>query len=571
MERKLMPKQREHYQFNMGLLQPILYMELRGIAYDKKEADKRLAQTQRNIYRMQHLLNRAAGRTLPNSEAEWVNALRLEFCRARPTRKRTVETLVTSKNGKTKVTSKTLSEAATIQTLADVQEFVLPSHSNRLHGVLRLARKSHLSHSERGKLSEQLGLNLKVGSTGAGGDAQWFLYEHCAFPKQFKKIGNKLSDKLATDDEALLKIWVGQQRLGAKQLPPLQEGPRLKNRARLALAFLKLRRLITASKSLEATPDADGRIRCSYNLVGSKTHRFSCSESPTGSGFNLQTVTKKQRDLFRAEPGCLIAQKDGSGADGWTVAAYSAMLRDRAMLDDYKAGLKPAKIGVLLWQTGPAINKLSREELREICKTINPESWQYFAFKRVQHGRSYGMGDQTQSDQILTDSYKLSGKPIHVNAATCKDMAEKGFFPRYWGVQKWHSWMEAHIRQYGELTASNGFRRVFFGPRLEHATVKEALAHLPQVYTTAATTMALHKMWNDPENREADGATLKCEPLHTVHDSLIYQFQEANKAWAIAKSKEWFCNPQLIAGEMITIPFEGAMGRDWKHLNEGTI
>ncbi len=87
------------------------------------------------------------------------------------------------------------------------------------------------------------------------------------------------------------------------------------------------------------TADPDGRVRCSYNVVGTDTGRLSCQGSPTGSGMNLQTVTKKLRHLFLADPGYHFFQCDLAGADGWTVAAECASLGDPTMLNDYLAGI----------------------------------------------------------------------------------------------------------------------------------------------------------------------------------------------------------------------------------------
>jgi DNA polymerase I-like protein with 3'-5' exonuclease and polymerase domains len=398
-------------------------------------------------------------------------------------------------------------------------------------------------------LAEALGTHLKVNATGGKGDACWFLYDHCQFPRQYQKEGNALTDRLASDDEALIKIYV-------------------KTKDKRALAFLKLRRLLTQTRTLTATADADGRIRCAYNLVGTETARLTCYESPTGSGFNLQTVSKPFRHLFQADEGCLLAQCDLAGADGWTVAAYAQMLGDPTMMEDYKAKLKPAQIGVLMHYQGPAINKLSRDQLYPLCKPIKEEThWEYFAFKRVQHGSSYMMGPVTMSDQILTDSFKKNGKPIVVPPAVCKQMQETCFFTRYPGIKRWHTWMAQELKRTGSLTASNGFRRLFYGRKDDKSTLKAALAHLPQVYTTASTMLALHRCWHDPENRRGDGSLI-VEPLHSVHDSLITQFKEADKDWAKQKIRTWFDNVMVIAGQPIVIPFEGAMGRDWKHLDD---
>lgn len=57
--------------------------------------------------------------------------------------------------------------------------------------------------------------------------------------------------------------------------------------------MLELRSLgVYLSHFLEDKRDKDGRLRCSYNIAGTKTFRFSSSENVWGRGYNLQTVPK---------------------------------------------------------------------------------------------------------------------------------------------------------------------------------------------------------------------------------------------------------------------------------------
>src|SRR2546430_16705814 len=67
------------------------------------------------------------------------------------------------------------------------------------------------------------------------------------------------------------------------------------------LLAIRIRSLSTRSRMLAIYADDDGRIRCAYNAVGTKTGRLTCYASPTGSGYNLQTIPKYDRDLFIAD------------------------------------------------------------------------------------------------------------------------------------------------------------------------------------------------------------------------------------------------------------------------------
>ena len=113
------------------------------------------------------------------------------------------------------------------------------------------------------------------------------------------------------------------------------------------------------------------------------------------------------------------------------------------------------------------------------------------------------------------------------------------------------------------LTASNGFTRRFYNRKAE--VLGEALAHLPQVYTTYATLLAASRLWNDPENRlsHTHGCKLRVEPLHQVHDELLVQFRTEDASWALTKIRQWFNNPITIANQKIIIPFDGSYGTTW--------
>lgn len=609
---RMLPKQFEHYKFNVSLLAPLLFMEARGIRYDKAAAERRLAEVRQQIYEKQDEINREASTSreplkqfytaIGGCNGSLLDLFTTTFCRARRTEQRKVEETTWQpmrwngkkwvKKGKrvksikgiyenhkhdayylpsteaptTRVEnttwlvpitqSVTRNVPVTLTTLEDVQRFALNSRAADCRRACAIVRESALAAGgfapgARGELAGLLGVHVKINSTSEGGDAQWFLYEHCQLPKQFAKEGNKLTTKLSSDDEAVIKAY-------------LASGKDDASRDKRALLFLKMRKLVTESKTLAADCDPDGRIRCGYNLVGTDTHRLACYESPTGSGYNLQTVTKSHRDLFVADEGCWLCQRDLAGADGFSVAAYSAMLGDHTMLDDYAAKLKPAQIIVLMLADGAGINQLSRDELRPRCKAINEEThWQYFAMKRVQHGSSYGMGKNTMSSQILTDSFKKDGTPIYLSPADCERIQNTCFFIRYPGIKLTHEWMAREIKSKGVLTASNGFSRKFYGRKDDNATVRAALGHLPQVMTTYATTLAVSRLWTDPENQRQDGSLI-VEPLHTVHDSLITQWQKADTAFAKVKMLAWFENPLQIATETLTIPASGSYGPNWK-------
>lgn len=446
-QKSMNPAQLEHFNFNMSLLPAIMYMEMRGINYDAKLADYKLAEVTVAMSELQARINSIVGHPLnPNSPLQMKNTL----------------------------------------------------------------------------------------------------YKEMGFEPQYKIDPVTRVKSLTADVDALLTLL--------KKYESTEE--------LLLYSILKWRMLEGQRKQLEIKPDADGRVRASYNIVGSDTGRFSCSMSPTGNGANLQTITKKLRGCYRADPGKMLFQCDLSGADGWTVAAWSNALGDSTMLDDYNFGIKPARVIAAMRTSGAHISRLSQRDLKTAIKSIDIPEWLYFTCKRVQHGSNYELGDSTMSDVIMKDSWKLNGDPIYTSSSDCRLL--KGLYKdhRYKGVKKWQDHTRDVLQRTGRIPSASGHIRPFFGRLQDHNTYRTALSQEPQINTSYVTNLALRNLWYDEENRDSRNHVI-IEPLHQVHDALIGQFPFEKAEWALDKIRQWFNNQITIAKQQITIPFEGNYGPSW--------
>lgn len=459
-ERMMTPSQKEHFRFNMAMLPILLYMELRGMAYNQDKSDLQLAKVHLQMTEIKTRINTRIGRSVNINSPKQMNHL---------------------------------------------------------------------------------------------------LYTELGFPKQHppKKTGHGADKtKLTANIDAILNI---SQKLDA---PILHE----------ILAWRKLDKIRTF---LEIRTDRDKRVRCSYNPVGTETNRLSSSKSPTGCGANLQTITKKLRNLYSAGPSISLHtpepryffQVDLSGADGWTVAAHCNALGDPTMLLDYLAGIKPARVIGLMHIRGAEVSKLSRSELNTESRIIGAEGGEhealYFTCKQVQHGTNYYLGHAKMAQLIVKSSYKQLGKAIRVSTTMCATLQDL-YLARYKGVKKWQQWVEKQIQAHGRLPSASGHIRTFFGRRNSSETFRQAYAHEPQHNTTYATNRAIINLWNDAENRLPDGGLI-IEPHHQVHDALNGSFPISRLEWALPKIRSYFDFTIPIAGQQITIPFEGEYGESWGH------
>lgn len=401
---------------------------------------------------------------------------------------------------------------------------------------------------------------------------KWFLYQHLGLTPS-RRWGE------VADEDTLLDYW-------KKSQNPL-----------LRLVIRAVRKRTRLSDIDKLVPNDDGRIRSSYDLVGTDTGRSSSRasqalrivHSKTGipsweeTGTNLQNQTKELRVVFTSDSSDYdFWQYDLSGADGWTVAADLAALGHSTMLDDYLYGIKPALVLLVMLQeyeagrNPAAINQLDRPALKLLCKAVKstldenegkkdshgrPADWQYLCCKRVQHGSNYGARPETISELIFGDSdgeISLSPK-------------EAGLYQYFYKLRYKTDTRNEHIRKQlsdkGYLVAACGIRRVFHGIRnrrdIDDDILRKASSFEPQANTTYITNKALANLWYDPENRTSRN-TLFVEPLLQIHDALAGQFKHKNLDWSAKKLNTWFCNPLIIHGIKVTIPADGKYGPNWK-------
>jgi hypothetical protein len=271
-----------------------------------------------------------------------------------------------------------------------------------------------------------------------------------------------------------------------------------------------------------------------------------------------------------------MGQCDLEGADSWTVAAECAAFGDTTMLDDLKAGLKPAKVLCLLYLLGDQVNQWDRAKIKAKLKEVEQPEWLYPGAKSCVHGSSYGMGIPTMIQTVL--KYSMAdlpldlgtAKPIVMETAQARKLQE-AFFSRYPGVKLWHEKEKRDLLNKGFVLLPTGHLRRFYGRKAEwkkgvktacHETLKEALASKPQYWTTRVLKLMVTRLWNDPENRTPEG-DLFVWPLMVVHDSAVTQWKRERDEFARRKNREWFQNEVEISGARVVVPADGTVGLDW--------
>lgn len=512
----------KHYRTNVALLAPFLYMQTKGVRFDLVGVAAERKKLQAEVYEAQHELNLAFdGYSLSaHGAGELLDTVATACCMKR----------------------------AIVVDTAGLRSNPKAPWRVSIHAIAAIIdRWPDITPAEWGQLETETGVGINVDSNK---QMVQLLYDNMGLPKQYRKVRGKRTNSLSTDALSMLTLYTKSQ------------DDRL-------YRLLRLRQKIDRISALKLQCDDDGRMRCSYNVVGTDTGRVSSYETAHGTGGNMQNRTKSQRKFWQADAGYWYFQCDLVGADGYTVAARSAALGDPTMLDDYHAGCKPKNTIALMHEHGAEVSKLTRPDLCRMAKDeLDPDGWLVFACKVCQHGASYLMGAETLSDTILKLSFKFGEKPIYVKPEICERLIRL-FLGRFAGVRMWHRDCQRTLIETGTLVCASGHTRRFYGRRHDHATLKAYLAEEPQQNTTFLTNQAALRLWLDPENRRSDGSLI-VEPLHQVHDAICGQFPKDQLAWAKTKLHEWFDNPINIAGIPLTIPFDGTFGPSWGE-TEGEI
>lgn len=268
---------------------------------------------------------------------------------------------------------------------------------------------------------------------------------------------------------------------------------------------------VMLSTFVEAPLDSDGRMRCSFNITGTETYRFSSSENAFGSGMNLQNVPPELRALFIPDPEHLFFDIDLDSADLRIVVWESGCKEMKQM---FAEGLKPYV-------------EVAKEYYRD--PTIDKHHPSYKLFKALCHGTNY-----------LGTPSGLSGRIGLVTHEV--ERIQKWYYSKFPEIKNWQDDIVNKVNTQRRVENAFGYRMNFFD-RLEGTIYNQAVAWIPQSTVACLINrgyMNIHKTL--PE----------VKVLLQVHDSLAGIFPSGEGQW-IDKIKE-ACAVPIPYPEPLIIP-----------------
>jgi len=300
---------------------------------------------------------------------------------------------------------------------------------------------------------------------------------------------------------------------------------KLGNREPLLLPVTKtiseLRSLgVFRSTFLEAPIDTDQRMRCSFNIAGTDTYRFSSSENAFGSGMNLQNIPSGDeaaglpnvRKLFITDPDQTFFDIDLDSADLRIVTWESDCA---AMKTWFAEGKKP-------------YIEVAKEYYQD--DSIDKHHPAYPMFKALCHATNYLGTASGVSGRIGLEAGKV---------ASIQDW----YFSKFPEIKDWQERVKSQVRSVGYVQNVFGYR-IYIFDRIEGTLDNEIIAWIPQ----STVACLINRGYAAIHRSEPD-----IKVLLQVHDSLAGQFPTSLREQSLERITR-HCSIELPYKDPLTIP-----------------
>lgn len=364
-----------------------------------------------------------------------------------------------------------------------------------------------------------------------------FFYEALNLPTQYKF--DKGKKRVSADREALEKIM---------EFPA---------GAIFAKYIVLLRDYKKKIDVLTKAIDKDQRMRCSYNVAGTETGRWSSSANPFGTGDNLQNWTKKMRRCVVADNGKKFVSIDLAQAESFITGGLG--YRDGGKTDKARSYLDACRSGDLHtsvakdvwpelgWTGNIKADKAIAEQpfyqhhtYRDMCKRLGHGSNYY--------GKPFQMSKQTKIEETTVTAFQLK------------------YFRNFSGIPAYHRKTAIRLQTDFFVTTALGRCRYFFGRPDDDATLRKAIAFDPQSTVGDTLNLGMYRVWYNLELKQQ-----KIELLLQVHDNIVFQVDDdpddpendSKQNAIIEQALAYLDVPLTYADEVVHIGADVEVGWNW--------
>lgn len=364
---------------------------------------------------------------------------------------------------------------------------------------------------------------LRVFGTDINSDSpaqlKFLFYELLAIPEQWKSKKGEM--KLSTDRDTLEKI--------------------AKSYAR-AVFFVNI---ILRIKDLEKQLDVftkklspTGRFHTSFNIGGTETFRLSSSEHPLRIGSNAQNISGELRPAFIPDEGYVMFQADQQGAEARLVAYLSG---DANYIKAVESGDVHTMVASMVFGFEPKRELAERKYYREYTYRDLTKKGSHGS---NYYGKPYTLAQQMKVETSVAEEFQIA------------------YFRKFPGISEWHVSVAEQLQRHGYIVGPFGIRRDFWNRTWDDATLREAIAFVPQHCVGVLMNIGIHRLW---ERFEQDG---DMQILLNGHDAVIGQMRVDKAPTLILQILERLTFPfdvTDIRGKVrrVTIPFDIEVGYNW--------
>lgn len=311
----------------------------------------------------------------------------------------------------------------------------------------------------------------------------------------------------------------------------------------IANAVLLARDLTKTLQVLETEIDRDWRWRCSYNIGGTDSWRFSSSKSSSGSGSNFQNITSDLRRVFIPDPNFILYGFDKEQAESREVGYLCGILFDDwSYLNACESGDLHTFSARLIWPNLPWTGDLKRD--RKIADQLFYRHFTYRDMsKRGGHATNY------------------VGKPptiaMHLNCPVRLIIDfQEAYFSAFPCIPRMHHWVARQLQTNQYLLNVFGARRDFFDRPNTDETIRSAVAHLFQSATAMDLNLGLWRVWKHERDR--------VQLLAQLHDAIYFQSHRDHDQQAVVERVTELMRVELSCrGRRFSVPVEGKSGFNW--------
>ncbi len=395
---------------------------------------------------------------------------------------------------------------------------------------------------------------------------QKYFYGHLGIPPltRYNKATGKSSPTM--DDKALQSLVTG-----SKARKPLKE-------ASLIQKIRGDKKLLTTYLTVDLDPD--DRFRCSYDLRGTTTGRYSSRKTITGTGMNHQNLPKEFRGYLVPDEGKIFIEWDKRQAE-WVVVAYYCgdgnMIHiiendlDAHLISGSMISRLPLEYCVLEDDyVGDERDPDNIEAKRRQLEIDHPE-WNRTTFaerfpgyylprtysirsigKHSNHGFNYDM-----SGRRFAEEYEVEVEEGELVAGR--------YYGTYSGIKRGHAMVVDELKENRYLVNCYNRKRKFFG-EWGKDLFKSAYDFIPQSTVVDNTNRGILRCYHDP-----DSFMKPLESLLQVHDAGVGQYPIANlmdMSKMILRGVEHFHDELEYHGRKFSIKTDVKIGFNWKDMIE---